>query len=204
MSLPKKVKIVEVGPRDGLQNEKGEVPTAVKLELIERLAEETLAAGGHPLAQLPMSVDQDKLHGQVVLVGYGRVGRAIARSLDERGIPYVVAEQNRDIVEGLREKGVSAVSGDASTPEVLVQAHIARAGMLVIAIPDTLHVRQMAEIARTLNPGIAILVRAHHDDEAELLRADGIGEVLLGEQELARSMSERIAGHLKPKAAAHH
>lgn len=37
--LPAKVKIVEVGPRDGLQNEKEVVPTATKIELIERLAE---------------------------------------------------------------------------------------------------------------------------------------------------------------------
>ena len=39
MPLPSKVKIVEVGPRDGLQNEKQVVPTATKIELIERLAE---------------------------------------------------------------------------------------------------------------------------------------------------------------------
>lgn len=39
MALPKRVKIVEVGPRDGLQNEKQNVPTAVKLELIHRLAD---------------------------------------------------------------------------------------------------------------------------------------------------------------------
>ena len=38
MPLPSKVKIVEVGARDGLQNEKQVVPTAIKLELIERLA----------------------------------------------------------------------------------------------------------------------------------------------------------------------
>lgn len=37
--LPAKVKIVEVGPRDGLQNEKEVVPTATKIELIERLAD---------------------------------------------------------------------------------------------------------------------------------------------------------------------
>ena len=37
MSLPSRVRIVDVGPRDGLQNEKGELPTKVKLELIERL-----------------------------------------------------------------------------------------------------------------------------------------------------------------------
>ncbi len=39
MSLPDRVKLVEVGPRDGLQNEPGEVPVAVKVELIERLAD---------------------------------------------------------------------------------------------------------------------------------------------------------------------
>lgn len=36
--IPKFVKIVEVSPRDGLQNEKNVVPTAVKVELIRRLA----------------------------------------------------------------------------------------------------------------------------------------------------------------------
>lgn len=39
MSLPKQVRIVEVGPRDGLQNEKQVVPTAIKVELIDRLSE---------------------------------------------------------------------------------------------------------------------------------------------------------------------
>jgi hydroxymethylglutaryl-CoA lyase len=43
-ALPKKVRIVEVGPRDGLQNEKQEVPTKLKLELIERLADAGLPA----------------------------------------------------------------------------------------------------------------------------------------------------------------
>ena len=39
MPLPSRVKIVEVGPRDGLQNEKHVVPTEIKIELINRLAE---------------------------------------------------------------------------------------------------------------------------------------------------------------------
>jgi hydroxymethylglutaryl-CoA lyase len=43
MSLRRKVRIVEVGPRDGLQNEARRVPTEVKIELIHRLAEAGLA-----------------------------------------------------------------------------------------------------------------------------------------------------------------
>jgi hydroxymethylglutaryl-CoA lyase len=38
-ALPKKVKIVEVGPRDGLQNEKQSVPAEVKIELVDRLSQ---------------------------------------------------------------------------------------------------------------------------------------------------------------------
>src|SRR3972149_6542483 len=44
MNLPKKVKMVEVGPRDGLQNEARAVPTAVKIELIDRLSDAGLSA----------------------------------------------------------------------------------------------------------------------------------------------------------------
>ena len=44
MRLPPKVRMVEVGPRDGLQNEPNDVPTAVKIELIDRLADSGLQA----------------------------------------------------------------------------------------------------------------------------------------------------------------
>lgn len=44
MTLPSRVRVVEVGPRDGLQNEPGIVPAAVKIEFIERLAASGLAA----------------------------------------------------------------------------------------------------------------------------------------------------------------
>ena len=50
MNLPGKVRIVEVGPRDGLQNEKSEVPTAIKLELIERLADAGVDFGKDTIA----------------------------------------------------------------------------------------------------------------------------------------------------------
>ena len=53
-------------------------------------------------AALPMTVDQALLHQHVVLVGYGRVGARIGESLREHRIPFVVAEQNRELFEQLR------------------------------------------------------------------------------------------------------
>lgn len=148
-----------------------------------------------PLAALPMTTDARLLHEQVVLVGYGRVGRRIADALREQHIPCVVAEQNRERVDQLRREGVPAVFGDAQTPEVLIQAHIARAAMLVIAIPETVNVRKMVEIARTLNPEIAVVLRTHNEEEAELLERESLGTVFLGENELARGMAQHVVRH---------
>jgi len=161
-----------------------------------------------PYAELPMSTERRFLEGQVVLVGHGRVGRKIAAALGERGIPFVVAEQNRERVEHLRDCGIPAVCGDAAEPEVLIQAHIADAAMLVVAARDALDVRRMAEIARTLNPGIEIVLRTPSHEEAEMLHQDGIGAVFHEEEELAKGMTRHVLGRFDlqrekaaPKAA---
>jgi len=149
-----------------------------------------------PLAELPTTVDLKQLTGQVVLVGYGRVGGRIGEALIQRKVPFVVAEQNRELVERLRERGIPAVSGDASDPAVLIQAHIARARMLVIATPDAFHARKMIEIARMLNPGIDTVVRTHSEEEAELLRKENVGKVFMGEHELALGMTRHVLGRI--------
>jgi CPA2 family monovalent cation:H+ antiporter-2 len=151
-----------------------------------------LERSGDPLAELPMSTGEQYLSGQVVLVGYGRVGRRIARALVEHQIPFVVAEQNRERVGEMRKQDIAAVSGDAADPAVLIQAHIAKAGMLVIATPDTVGVRRMTEIARTLNPAIEIVVRTHDEEEARLLAEDQLGKVFFGERELALAMTRHV------------
>lgn len=153
-----------------------------------------------PTAALPMSTDSKYLEGQLVLVGYGRVGKRIGLALTERGIPYVIVDQSRERVEELREQGFAAVSGNPGDPEVLIQAHIAKAAMLVIATPDTVHVRQMVETARLLNPAIEVVVRTHSEDESELLAADGLGKIFFGEDELAKGMVRHIFERFAPKA----
>lgn len=156
-----------------------------------------LAHRADPLAELPFTVAEEKLSGQIVLVGYGRVGRKIAAALDRHGVHYVVVDQNRDLVSQLRKTDVPAVAGNAAEPAVLIQAHIARAGMLVIATPDTFHVRKMIEIARMLNPEIKSVVRTHNEEEATLLEKEKAGKVFVGEHELAQGMAAHVLEQLR-------
>jgi CPA2 family monovalent cation:H+ antiporter-2 len=57
------------------------------------------------------------------------------------------------------------------------------------------NVRKMVEIARTLNPEIAVVLRTHNEEEAELLERESLGTVFLGENELARGMAEHVMQH---------
>ena len=155
-----------------------------------------------PLAELPMSTDSRYLARQVVLVGYGRVGRRVAGALAAHDIPFVVAEQNRELVESLRADGIAAVFGDAVEPAVLIQAHIARAAMLVIATPDSLNVRQIIATAVTLNPAIETVVRSHSEDEARRLVQECDGTVVfLAEDALAQLMSHHVLERSRERQA---
>ena len=76
--------------------------------------------------------------------------------------------------------------------------------MLVIATPDTLDVRRMIEIARTVNPRIETVVRTHSEEEAVLLERENAGKVFLGEHELARSMIEHVLHRYAAGTERHH
>ncbi|MBB1163049.1 YbaL family putative K(+) efflux transporter [Aquariibacter albus] len=145
-----------------------------------------------PLSELPPETASSHLAGHVVLVGHGRVGQQVAAALTAAGQAVVVAEQQRERVEALRAQGQPAVLGDAADPAVLIQAHIARARMLVIALPDPVGVRVMIETARALNPGIPVLLRSHNAEEAARLKADCGAEVFVAEDALAALITRRV------------
>ncbi|WP_273777500.1 cation:proton antiporter [Acinetobacter sp. GSS19] len=159
-----------------------------------------LERSGDPLAMLPDEVSQDYLRDQVVIVGHGEVGRRITETLMAQDIKVVIAEENREIVEKLRSKGIAAVSGVATEPGVLIQAHIMHARLLVISPMDILDIHRIVDIAKQLNPQIQVLVCAESKEEAEVIRQDEIGEVFYAKEEMARNMS----GHILDRIALAH
>jgi CPA2 family monovalent cation:H+ antiporter-2 len=144
-----------------------------------------------PLAELPGTVKSAEVTGHVVIVGYGSVGQRIGKTLQDQHISFVVAEQNREVVEKLRLQGFRAVAGDAAEPAVLIQAHITRASVLILTNPDLIRTRQMVDVARMLNPPVTILIRTASADEAQLVARENLGTVFLSENELADNMARK-------------
>ena len=141
------------------------------------------------IAELPSTVGEEALRDHVVLIGYGRVGAPVADELSRHGIPHVVVEQSRERAEALRKRGLPVIYGDATRPEVLANAHIERARLVVVAAPDAYQARAILEICRRVNPEAEILLRTHSDEEREFLQGHGAAQALVGERELAVSLT---------------
>jgi len=99
MTLPSHVRIVEVGPRDGLQNEKAKVPTAAKLELIERLADAGLPAVEATAFVSPKWIPQMADHTEV-----------LERIRRKPGVDYPVLTPNLKGFEAARAAGATEVA----------------------------------------------------------------------------------------------
>ncbi|MCG9012646.1 YbaL family putative K(+) efflux transporter, partial [Laribacter hongkongensis] len=151
-----------------------------------------LDARPDPYAELPHDTEHHYLQGQVVLVGYGRIGEALAASMLARQIPFVVVEQNRERVDQLRERGIKAVCGDAAEPDVLVQAHIMHAAMLVVASDNPAAVPAMVDTALTLNPDIDLLLQAASEADWQELQQQCNATVIFGEDTLTQAMQTHV------------
>jgi len=135
MKLPKRVRIVEVGPRDGLQNEPGEVPTKVKLELIERLAQAGLPAIEATAFVSPKWIPQMADHTEVL--------ESIRR---KPGVSYPVLTPNLKGFEAARAAGATEVAIFGAASETFSKKNIN------CSIAESLErFRPVAEAARAAN-----------------------------------------------------
>ena len=155
--------------------------------LLERAQGTTSTASGTSAANL---------RDHAVVIGYGRVGSVVGRALLAQGLPFVVIELNRRLVEHLREHRIACIHGDATHGAILDAAHIAQARLLVIASPDGFHARRILELARQKNPRLAVVARTHSLEELAYLVRQGVERVVMGELELALEMTESALRNL--------
>lgn len=138
-----------------------------------------------------------------VLVGYGRVGKAVADGLKGR-TPLVVIEDDVERAEDLRKAGFETVSGNAVKPEVLLKAGLDKATHLFVAVPNPFEAARIIEQARAANPKALIVARAYTDADVALLKQMGAAHALIGEEEIARGMLARAPRKPSPAAAGGH
>ena len=146
-----------------------------------------LDRGGGRLAR--PAPDQAPMTGHAVICGWGRVGRTVARALDDRGFGYVVVEEHRRTVESLRDRGIRALYGDIADADLLNHAGVRQARVLVFAAYDPPAAEFAVEHARRVNPRIEVIARVETPEEARRLLDLGASQTVEGERELGVQMA---------------
>jgi voltage-gated potassium channel len=116
------------------------------------------------------------LHGHVIVCGWGRVGRAIARELAAADKGLVVVDNDPDRVATIGSH--LYIAGDASDDDVLRQAGIQRATALVAAVSTDAANVFITLTGRSMRPDLFIVSRAREESSAAKLQRAGADRVV--------------------------
>lgn len=138
----------------------------------------------------------ESIKDHVVILGYGRVGRHIGRVLTTAKIPYVVVDYNYQLLKKLQTEGINVIYGDPSEIEVLKYAGISSAKVLIIAYAERYLQDGIVTNSLSMNPGITIISRVHHDQDLPRMKSLGVHLVVQPEFEASLSMVKYLLERL--------
>jgi CPA2 family monovalent cation:H+ antiporter-2 len=114
----------------------------------------------------------------VIICGFGGAGSSLARSLQGRGLPFVIVENDPFVYERARVQGYNSVFGDATRAVVLQQARVTEARGVAVTFAQQPSGPLTVQNAKTLNPNVDIVARGSGPETHNLLREAGATEVV--------------------------
>lgn len=133
-----------------------------------------------------------EVDGHVVIAGYGRVGRALARVLDDEQIGYVALDLDTDQVERARTRGRPVYYGDASRLDMLRRARLDQARALVVTMDSASAADHIVRAVREFAPGLPIYARARDAAHARRLLQHGASQVVPETVEASLQLAARV------------
>ena len=171
-----------------------QIVTAMGLTLTPLLAELGRMAGsrvgGRELADaMDGSLDRAKL-GQVIVLGFGRVGRMVADMLQAHGKDYLAIESDADAVSAARKDGYDVIFGDVGRPELLDRLRDRQPAAMILTMDNPVLVNRLARKLRKAFPDLPIIARARDTAHAAALYRAGVTDAVPETLEASLQLSE--------------
>jgi voltage-gated potassium channel len=119
-----------------------------------------------------------KLKDHYIICGFGRMGRIICGELSEREVPFVVVENNDQVLDELERLDYIFLKGNATSDDELIEAGIERAAGLVSVVTDDAQNVFIVLTARGLNPKLNIVARSAAEESITKLVRAGANKVI--------------------------
>ena len=122
----------------------------------------------------------EKLENHIIVCGYGRVGRQVVAELKQNKEKFVVVETKQEIfnLNDVRG-GIIPVYGDATKDEILIEAGVKMAKVVVTTLPNDADNLYVVLSARELNPSLKIISRASRFSSLSKMRVAGASNVIM-------------------------
>lgn len=172
---------------------------AVVISLLTEYFMEGHLHGAWERARMDRSIS--RLHDHFIIVGFGRVGKEVARQLAAAKRPFVVVDTNEQALENAQALGYPYRSGDAASNEVLAALGVDRAAGLIACADSDVQNVYVTLTARTVNPSLLIIARAAYADAEPKLYNAGADRVIspyvmAGRQIAQIAANPRLADYL--------
>jgi len=171
-----------------------QIVTAAGLTVTPLLARLGRAVGsrfaGRSMAnQLDATLGEAAL-GQVIVLGFGRVGRMVADMLDAHNKDYLAIDSDTDAVAASRNEGYDVLFGDVSRPELIEQLREREPSALILTMDNPVLVIRLARALRRAFPDLPIVARARDTAHAAELYKAGVTDAVPETLEASLQLSE--------------
>jgi CPA2 family monovalent cation:H+ antiporter-2 len=171
-----------------------QIVTAIGLTVTPLLAKLGRAAGsrfagGAMASQMDSSLDTAAL-GQVVILGFGRVGRMVAEMLDAHAKDYLAIDSDVDAVAASRAERYDVLFGDVARPELIERLRDRQPSALILTMDNPVLVNRLARRLRRVFPDLPIVARARDTAHAAQLYKAGVTDAVPETLEASLQLSE--------------
>jgi voltage-gated potassium channel len=125
-----------------------------------------------------MKEEISRLTNHVILCGYGKVGREVARVFDNEGIKFVVIDAKEEIAQKAERDGYLSIYGDATSDVILKDAGITKAHALVAALSSDADNLYVTLSAKELHPDIFVVARMDNEDSESKFKRAGANRTM--------------------------
>ena len=136
------------------------------------------------------ALEMPSIDGQVLIVGFGRVGRLVGELLTEHGQKFVAVDANASTVAKGRAEGANVFYGDAGQTELLERCGIEKARAMVVTMDAPAKVDEVVSAARSLRPDLILIARARDSKHAERLYRLGVTDAVPETTEASLQLAE--------------
>ncbi len=144
-----------------------------------------------PKQRLLKNKNDETLRNHVVIAGFGRMGKTVARMLASENIPYIGVDNDSKSIAANAKK-FHVFFGDATRKDIMEHAGIERAAAVLVTIDSPAHASRCVTTIRQHWPDTKIFARAWDEKEVKQLKASGATEVVQETLESSLSLAQKV------------